>query len=237
MTILYLSGPMAGCPEWNHPTFHAAAAQLRAAGFTVLNPADYGLDEKNWAACLRRDLRDMLRAEAVAVLPGWENSRGATLETDVARRLGMPIYPLHELLGEAVTTSKQVGLSQLTLTAVDAETVRAQIKHGDRAYLGDGLSLLERFAGLIEEIGEVAEELERDQTAMDADTRLYALVQTTTVLGRRARARTYDGGGALRTPPVAVRPFDKTALVKELIQVASVTASWAEWLDTRPDGA
>lgn len=237
MTVLYLSGPMAGRPGWNHPAFHAAAAQLRAAGFTVLNPADYGLDEKDWAACLRRDLHDVLRAEAVAVLPGWENSRGATLETDVARRLGMPIYPVCELLGEPVTTSKQVGLSQLTLTAVDAETVRAQAKHGNRAYLGNGLSLLERFAGLLEEIGEVAEELERDQAAMDADIRLHDLVQTTIMLGRVARARTYDGGGSLRAKAASTLPFDKTALVKELIQVASVTASWAEWLDTRPDGA
>lgn len=99
-TAVYLSGPMAGLPEWNHPAFHSAAQRLRAAGYYVLNPADYGLDEKDWATCLRRDLHDLLRSEVVAVLPGWEQSKGATLETDVARRLDMPIHTVDELLEE-----------------------------------------------------------------------------------------------------------------------------------------
>lgn len=192
MKLLYLSGPMAGYPEWNHPAFHRAADQLRILGYMVLNPADYGVDEKDWTACLRRDLHDVLRAEAIAVLPGWESSRGATLETDVARRLGMPIYPIHELLGGSMSAKEHLGLAQVTLSAVDAETVRAQVKHGDRSYLGDGLTDTERLAGLIEEVGEVG------------------------------RAMTYDHGN------------DKDHLVKELIQVSSVAASWAEWLDRQP---
>lgn len=195
MKTLYLSGPMAGYPEWNHPAFHEAAGKLRAAGHTVLNPADYGLDEKDWTACLRRDLHDVLRAEAVAVLPGWQRSRGAALEVEVAQRLGMPIYPVNELLGEAMPTTELAGLSPVTLAAVNAETIRAQVKHGDRSYLGDGLTLTERLAGLVEEVGEVG------------------------------RAMTYDNDQG------------KDHLVKELIQVSSVAASWAEWLDSQPAGA
>jgi uncharacterized protein DUF4406 len=198
--VVYLSGPMAGLPEYNHPAFHTAAKQLRSAGFMVLNPADYGLDEKVWATCLRRDLHDLLRAEIVVVLPGWERSKGAMLETDVARRLGMPIYSVDELVGGTMTTTNDFRtLSPVTISAINAATIHAQVKHGDRSYLGDGLTTTERLAGLMEEVGEVA------------------------------RALTYDGGGR-----EGEHPGDKDKVVKELLQVASVAACWAEWLDNKP---
>ncbi|WP_371807265.1 DUF4406 domain-containing protein [Pseudomonas sp. KK4] len=34
----------------------------------------------------------------VAVLPGWENSKGARLEVHIARELGMPVVNAHDLL-------------------------------------------------------------------------------------------------------------------------------------------
>jgi len=108
---IYLAGPMAGYPEWNHPAFHATAGRLRSAGYVVLNPADYGTDETDWATCLRRDLLDVLRAEAMVVLPGWQQSHGATLEVDVAQRLGMPVHRLSDLLGEAASSTEQLGSS------------------------------------------------------------------------------------------------------------------------------
>jgi len=37
---LYLSGPMRGIPEQNHPAFHAAAQRLRLIGHEVYNPAE-----------------------------------------------------------------------------------------------------------------------------------------------------------------------------------------------------
>ncbi len=91
---VYVAGPMRGLPERNLPAFHEAEARLRAAGYIVVNPARIedqyaGID---WAGCLRRDLAILaLRCNQVAVLPGWENSAGATLEVHVARALGMKI--------------------------------------------------------------------------------------------------------------------------------------------------
>ena len=40
MTRIYLAGPMSGLPELNYPAFHAKAAELRAAGHHVENPAE-----------------------------------------------------------------------------------------------------------------------------------------------------------------------------------------------------
>ena len=50
---IYVAGPMRGYPEFNFPSFHAAAAQLRAAGHTVFNPAERCCTE--YAAIAARD--------------------------------------------------------------------------------------------------------------------------------------------------------------------------------------
>lgn len=96
---IYLAGPMSGLPDYNFPAFHAAAKRLRSMGYTVINPAelDGGDTSKPWDYYMRRDIPMLLTAEAVAVLPGWEQSRGATLEVTIARALGMPVLDAETL--------------------------------------------------------------------------------------------------------------------------------------------
>jgi NTP pyrophosphatase (non-canonical NTP hydrolase) len=50
-------------------------------------------------------------------------------------------------------------LTDLTLRAVQAESARAWAIHGNRSFIGDGLTTLERLAALIEETGEVGKAL------------------------------------------------------------------------------
>lgn len=89
---LYIAGPMSGIEGHNFPAFNEAAAQLRAAGYEVENPADTGVVEGwSWADYLRYDLPLMLKCDGVAMLFGWQDSRGAQLEYEVAYQLGMPI--------------------------------------------------------------------------------------------------------------------------------------------------
>jgi hypothetical protein len=88
---LYLSGPMSGLPDLNFPVFHAAAAALRADGWTVINPAEITTDHgARWEDCLRLDIAQLVTCEAIALLPGWEKSEGATLEAHIAAKLKMP---------------------------------------------------------------------------------------------------------------------------------------------------
>lgn len=96
---LYLAGPMTGLPEFNFPAFRERAAALRAQGHEVLNPAelDDGDTSQAWDYYMRRDLALLLECEAVAVLPRWQRSRGASLEVHVARTLGMPVLDAHTL--------------------------------------------------------------------------------------------------------------------------------------------
>ncbi len=89
---IYLSGPMSLVEDFNYPAFHAAAVQLRAEGYEVINPAEL-LDDPglNWGDFMRRDLRLLLACDEVRVLPGWERSKGASLEVYVAQELGVPV--------------------------------------------------------------------------------------------------------------------------------------------------
>ncbi len=114
---LYVAGPMTGIPSFNIPAFDAAAAMLRAAGHDVISPAE--LDDPRiraislasedgriatlethgatWGDFLARDVKLLADdgIEGVAVLPGWDKSRGARLETFVASAMcGLPIYAI-----------------------------------------------------------------------------------------------------------------------------------------------
>lgn len=101
--IYYLAGPMAGYPDHNHPAFHKAAATLRACGHVVVNPAEYGnLIMLGWQGAMKRDLHAMLWCDALVMLPGWEKSRGARLETRTAWDLEMPIYSLDVMLCDCI---------------------------------------------------------------------------------------------------------------------------------------
>ena len=100
---VYLSGPMKGYPESNFPAFHATAADLRARGLEVVNPAEINVngaenDADFYNQCLRADLKAMMDCEAIALMRGWEKSNGANLELHVAHRVGMRVLFVDELL-------------------------------------------------------------------------------------------------------------------------------------------
>jgi len=91
---LYLAGPMSGFAEHNFPLFNRVAGLLRDAGHTVFNPAenDDGGVRQSRSFYMQLDIPALLASEAVVLLPGWQRSRGASLEVWLALDLGMPIY-------------------------------------------------------------------------------------------------------------------------------------------------
>lgn len=99
-TTLYVAGPMTGIAGFNYPAFDAAARMLAGFGYTTLNPVE--AEDHNptpgtpqhWTWYMRHALRMVLSADAIALLPGWENSKGAALEVQVAQALGMETLPL-----------------------------------------------------------------------------------------------------------------------------------------------
>lgn len=99
MTRLYLAGPMTNLPEKNYPAFHAEAARLRALGYTVVSPAEIHLvDGLPWADYMKVDIPLMLSCDGVARLPGWEASKGARIECQLAEDLGLPVSDCSEFV-------------------------------------------------------------------------------------------------------------------------------------------
>lgn len=91
----YVSGGMSfrSDTDWNFPAFHEAAADLRAQGHKVLNPAENheGRTDLPRHVYMRTDIAQVLSADAVAVLPGWQKSKGARLEVSIAVAIGIPV--------------------------------------------------------------------------------------------------------------------------------------------------
>lgn len=94
MTV-YIAGPMTGLPEFNHPEFNRVAEVLRGRGLEVINPAEFfgGDTTREHREYMREAVASLLEAEALAFLPGHENSRGATLELQIAYALGLEVFP------------------------------------------------------------------------------------------------------------------------------------------------
>lgn len=90
---IYIAGPMTGLPEFNYPAFHAAARLLGGYGFAVTNPATLfeGQLGLPWEQYMRGGLAALLECDAVYVLRGYQRSRGAQLEIQIAQALKMPV--------------------------------------------------------------------------------------------------------------------------------------------------
>ncbi|WP_321919339.1 DUF4406 domain-containing protein [Paraburkholderia tropica] len=101
---LYIAGPMTGYAELNFPAFHAEARRLRALGFEIVNPAELNPDPTaQWLDCMRVDIAAMMteKCDGVALLPGWEQSKGAPIEHNLMRDLGLRVYQAARLVGLA----------------------------------------------------------------------------------------------------------------------------------------
>lgn len=114
---VYIAGPMTGHPDFNYPAFDRARVRLEEAGWTVRSPAHAYLTgcgnllrtppdpefERPWIDYMRDSIRLMLDCKAVYVLPGWEASRGATTEVDLARSLGLEVIEAGGIADQALT--------------------------------------------------------------------------------------------------------------------------------------
>ncbi len=99
---LYIAGPMRDLPLYNFPAFDAAAEAAARAGFIPVSPADLdreaGFDERkdvpspaDLRAMIIRDVIELTKCDAIALLTGWAHSSGVAVELAVAKFLGMDV--------------------------------------------------------------------------------------------------------------------------------------------------
>lgn len=136
---MYVAGPMTGREDFNYPAFHATAAAITGYGHVAVNPADDPDTSQPWAYYLRRDVVRLATCDAVCLLPGWRESRGARLEVSVARELGMPLLrdsgtslvPLVEVVG--ITGYARSGKDSVAATLAGRGYTRLALADGVRA--------------------------------------------------------------------------------------------------------
>jgi len=114
---------MTGYPDCNFQAFHAAAERLAAAGWAVFNPAENfgGRKDLPREEYLRLDLAMLTQCDAITLLPGWEDSRGAKLEYLVACELGCEVIDAVTLQPLAGAPTPAVVLHRLRLVQPPAD--------------------------------------------------------------------------------------------------------------------
>ena len=102
---VYISGPITSLiklgEDWKAP-FREAEASLRRLGFREIhNPVDIAVGVEAMCSALGRkaaysdymkaDLEMLLKCRSIIMLKGWEGSKGAVLEYQVATALGLEV--------------------------------------------------------------------------------------------------------------------------------------------------
>lgn len=109
---LYISGPMRNIPKTNFPMFDACRDHLEALGHHAISPADNDrqvdplvetrtgwLEGKpdedsplNFTELMVWDIDQIIHADGIVLLPGWEHSTGAAYELSAARGTGKRVF-------------------------------------------------------------------------------------------------------------------------------------------------
>lgn len=93
MKKVYISGAIAGGDIVERKAAFAAGAEaMRGVGLEAVNPFNNGLPaEASWREHMRADIAMLLGCDYIYMLDGWEKSKGAKLELDVASSCGIEV--------------------------------------------------------------------------------------------------------------------------------------------------
>jgi len=107
----YLAGKMSGLAQFNIPEFYRVAAELRALGHKIVNPAERDSPEvrdaalrsltgaksdlpksESWGSIMGRDVELVIEeVDGLIVFSNWTESLGARIEVATAHIVGKPV--------------------------------------------------------------------------------------------------------------------------------------------------
>lgn len=90
---VYISGKISGTDLIKtRKHFAAVAKATKRLGYEPVNPLENGLSEHDtWEAHMLKDIIDLLQCNAIYMLQGWQESKGARIEHYIATEIGIPI--------------------------------------------------------------------------------------------------------------------------------------------------
>lgn len=90
---IYISGQISGLPlDEVKDKFQDAEKRIVEHGYEAVNPLKNGIPyTESWEVHMAADIVLLFDCDAIYMLPGWEASKGATLEKNIAERMGKKI--------------------------------------------------------------------------------------------------------------------------------------------------
>jgi len=94
MKKVYISGKITGLPiEVAFSNFNNAEIKLKENGYETVNPMTINHDHnKSWENYMRVDLKALLDCDCIYMLQDWHKSKGANIEYNLAKDLGLTIF-------------------------------------------------------------------------------------------------------------------------------------------------
>jgi len=94
----YICGKVTGLDRMEvELLFNEAESKLRANGYQPVNPLKIVPEKTGWIKAMRLCINELLGCKTILLLPGWNKSRGAKLEMDIARELELNFLSYHKL--------------------------------------------------------------------------------------------------------------------------------------------
>ena len=104
---IYLSGKITGREKEDYTRqFARAESFYKTGGFDVVNPVTIGEEvlkinpKAEWQDFMIRDLEALRTCTHIALLEGWEESKGAKMEKAEAEKMGLEIMHLRFIGGK-----------------------------------------------------------------------------------------------------------------------------------------
>jgi hypothetical protein len=95
---IYISGKMSGIENNNREAFFEAEEKLKANGYKVINPARIPeVKNGSWEYYMKEAIKLMMDADCIYLMNNWIDSKGATIEKELAEKLGMQIILENEI--------------------------------------------------------------------------------------------------------------------------------------------
>lgn len=96
--MVYIAGKVTGL-DYNKAQrkFDNAAAYLELNGFVAVSPMDFVHPEATWEEAMKISLNLLIQSDMIWMLPGWQDSKGATLEREIAMKTGIPFFEPNQI--------------------------------------------------------------------------------------------------------------------------------------------
>jgi len=92
MKKVYIAGKISGIEDYAYALFEEAEQKFIKKGYQVVNPMKLPHNhDKTWESYMKDCVFELVGCDLIHPLPNWNDSRGARIEMQLAKELGIKI--------------------------------------------------------------------------------------------------------------------------------------------------